>query len=207
MICPCPLGQESNNFALSCESKSFDPTNAYSDPSIPSQFNCKCREGYTGPICAQCDVGYYGSPFVIGDYCKKCNCSGNADLTIPGACDGISGRCLLCENNSYGDHCEICSNFYFGDALKKDCKKCSCSRCGTTKCDHVTGICECKNNVIGEHCSECEANHWNFESCNGCTPCNCSIGSNSTQCDLLSGNCPCKTGVTGKYCDKWLVFF
>lgn len=75
MICPCPLAQESNNFALSCELKTFNPLSSNSgmsealiDTSLSSQFTCKCKEGYTGPICATCDTGYYGQPFVSGDY-------------------------------------------------------------------------------------------------------------------------------------------
>ena len=92
MICPCPLAQESNNFALSCELNSFKPqslnlpepfiddsSNALisnpSSPLLPSRFTCKCRKGYIGPICAECDTGYYGQPFVNGDYvCIIYNC-------------------------------------------------------------------------------------------------------------------------------------
>lgn len=70
MICPCPLAQESNNFALSCEMSSFNPTSsvAVGTSSLASQFTCTCRPGYAGPICSQCDTGYYGRPFVSGDY-------------------------------------------------------------------------------------------------------------------------------------------
>lgn len=150
MICPCPLAQESNNFALSCELNSYninsraeldlDSSNALTGPLLSSQFKCKCKEGYTGPICAQCDTGFYGQPFVSGDSCKPCNCSGNVDLKMAGACDTISGRCLMCQNNTSGDSCEVCATNYFGDAVQaKNCKKCSCSSCGTIKCDNMTG--------------------------------------------------------------------
>jgi len=213
MICPCPLAMEGNNFATSCKSNSLSSISAQ-DPStetslsLSSQFTCKCKRGYTGPICEQCDKGYFGRPFVEKDYCKSCDCNGNVDLSVPGACDSITGRCLLCQNNTYGDHCEQCAPYHFGDAINaKNCKKCACSRCGSTKCDHETGICECKPNVQGQHCSECDANHWGFESCNGCRPCNCGVGSTTPQCDSITGSCSCKNGVGGSLCDRCLPGF
>ena len=104
MICPCPLAQESNNFALSCRINTFNLTSGnapepFVEPSMRSQFTCSCKPGYTGSICELCDTGFYGQPFVNGDFCKRCNCSGNVDLTVPGACDTITGRCLLCQVN------------------------------------------------------------------------------------------------------------
>ena len=58
-----------------------------------------------------------------GDFCKPCNCSGNINVTDPEACDRVSGLCLKCLDNTEGDACERCENWYFGDAVTlKNCR-------------------------------------------------------------------------------------
>lgn len=142
LICACPLPIPSNNFALTCD---FSPSG--------SEIACKCRPGYTGPLCESCAPGFYGSPEVIGDFCKPCNCSGNIDVNDPLACDSVSGECLTCLNNAYGPACGLCAPGFYGDAVAlKDCQRCHCNECGTSECSSYTGLCQCQPNVIGEKC-------------------------------------------------------
>lgn len=112
MICACPHPIASNNFATSCE---ISPDG--------SMIHCECNEGYTGASCHLCAAGYYGTPDIIGETCHKCDCSGNIDESQPGACDSVTGECVLCLNNTYGKACNLCAPGYYGDAIKlKDCQ-------------------------------------------------------------------------------------
>ena len=50
-----------------------------------------------------CDDGYFGEPAVPNSGCQSCQCNGNS-----ARCDRKTGRCLSCENNTVGEHCERC---------------------------------------------------------------------------------------------------
>ncbi|XP_046389625.1 laminin subunit alpha [Ischnura elegans] len=192
LICACPLPIMSNNFAVGCD-VSPDGVN----------IRCDCYPGYYGPRCEACAAGYYGKPEVPGDYCKPCECSGNINPDEFGSCDSVTGECIHCLNNTFGEACALCAPGYFGDAVDlKDCQSCVCDECGTDQCNSYTGECECHPNVVGEKCDRCAANHWGFSSCNGCTSCNCQVASESSQCDDFTGQCRCQPGVSGRTCDR-----
>ncbi|XP_053667229.1 laminin subunit alpha [Anopheles marshallii] len=192
MICACPLPVESNNFATSCEVSE----DGY-------EIHCDCKPGYHGEKCQSCAPGYYGQPQVEGEFCKPCDCSGNINANEPGACDSVSGECLLCLNNTFGRACNLCAPGFYGDAVReKDCQSCICDKTGMDYCDNVVGTCNCLPNVIGEKCDRCDDDHYGFESGRGCTLCDCGIASNSSQCDDNTGKCACKPGVTGRQCDR-----
>ena len=67
---------------------------------------------------------YYKNLFtIIGDICKPCECNGNINVTDPGACDNVTGVCEICLNDTEGDSCEQCQNWFYGDAIvRKDCQ-------------------------------------------------------------------------------------
>ncbi|KAK2708492.1 hypothetical protein QYM36_014189 [Artemia franciscana] len=192
LICACPLPLISNNFASSC-----------SVSSNGLNIDCFCKPEYTGPYCETCSPGYFGQPMVAGDFCKPCNCSGNIDPSDPNSCDSVTGECLKCLGNSYGEGCSVCEPGYYGDAIyRKDCQSCECDACGTEECDHYSGECRCKPNVEGGKCDRCSPDHYGFSSCEGCRPCDCGVASESSQCDDITGQCQCKPGVTGKNCER-----
>ena len=58
----------------------------------------------------------------VGDFCKPCECNGNINTTVTGACNDITGICQECLYNTFGDHCERCEDWYYGDAI--DAKNC-----------------------------------------------------------------------------------
>lgn len=170
------------------------------------KISCNCKPGYYGARCESCAAGYYGSPEVEGAYCQSCECSGNIDTNEIDACDSITGQCLRCLNNTYGEACNLCAPGFFGDAVeRKDCQSCLCDQCGMEKCDSYNGICECKKNVIGEKCDSCKVNHYGFSTCNGCEACDCGLAAESSQCDETTGQCRCKPGVTGRKCDRCIA--
>lgn len=192
LICACPLPIASNNFASNCEVNEEG-----------NKISCSCLPGYYGARCETCIAGYYGNPEVYGDFCKPCECSGNIDTNQVDSCDSITGECLHCLNNTYGQACNYCAPGYFGDAVeRKDCQSCSCNECGMEHCDSHNGQCYCQENVVGEQCDHCKENHYGFDSCKGCNPCDCDIASDSKQCDEKTGQCQCKPGVTGRKCDQ-----
>ncbi|EFN79905.1 laminin subunit alpha [Harpegnathos saltator] len=192
LICACPLPVVSNNFAIGCEVN--DEGN---------KISCDCLPEYYGARCEACAAGYYGNPEVYGDYCKPCECSGNIDTNQIDSCDSITGECLQCLNNTYGEACNLCAPGYFGDAVqRKDCKSCVCDECGMEHCDSYSGKCFCMENVIGERCDRCAPDHYGFSNCNGCKACDCGLASESSQCDDETGQCKCMPGVTGRRCDQ-----
>lgn len=190
-ICACPLPIPSNNFAKSCE------VNEQVD-----KISCECLEGYSGPRCESCANGWYGRPQVAGEYCKRCECSGNIDTNSVDSCDSITGDCLKCLHNTYGQACNLCAPGFFGDAVQlKSCQSCICDTYGMERCNSYTGTCECHPNVVGEKCDRCADNHYGFKSGQGCRACNCGLASYSSQCDDDTGKCRCKPGVAGQNCD------
>ncbi|XP_015117099.1 laminin subunit alpha [Diachasma alloeum] len=195
LICACPLPIPSNNFATSCEVNEAG-----------NKISCSCFPGYYGARCESCAAGFYGDPNIEGDFCKPCECSGNIDTNEVGSCDSITGECLHCLNNTYGEACNLCAPGFYGDAVeRKNCQSCSCTQCGMDKCDSYTGRCQCKPNVIGDSCDRCAVDHYGFDSCNGCQACNCGLASEVSQCDEATGQCKCKPGVTGRQCDRCIA--
>ncbi|XP_015910992.1 laminin subunit alpha-1 isoform X2 [Parasteatoda tepidariorum] len=196
--CACPLENPENNFSPSCT--------AITAPSGDSDYICdRCAEGYEGNKCERCSDGYFGNPQVPGGYCQKCDCSGNADTSVKGWCDSLTGQCLKCLGNTAGWNCDECMPEHFGDASRRYCEPCSCNPEGSlsSQCDLVTGQCICKPGVIGRTCNRCADGYGNLEA--GCEPCNCNrIGSHSEVCDPSSGHCSCKPGVFGTTCDSCL---
>lgn len=109
------------------------------------EIQCACRDGYIGTRCQSCAPGFYGRPedagknnvdmiknfkcdrsisfLILGDYCKPCQCSGNINPKDPSSCDTVTGDCLRCLNNTFGEACALCAPGYYGDAVGlKDCQ-------------------------------------------------------------------------------------
>lgn len=195
--CPCPgVKSVGNSFADRCDLDSDT-----------KDVICYCAEGYAGSRCDVCADNFYGRPEELGGFCSPCDCNDNIDPTKPGNCDPHTGKCLQCLHNTDGDHCEVCKEGYYGDALSKSCIKCNCSELGTNftigNCDSFTGQCPCFKNVMGLNCDQCTENHWRIALGTGCDPCDCDlVGSVSSQCNPFIGKCECKEGFGGRQCDQ-----
>ncbi|KAJ8032912.1 Laminin subunit alpha [Holothuria leucospilota] len=191
-ICACPEAREDQNFAETC------------DVNENNELVCICLEGHTGQYCEQCEEGYFGDPSRPNGRCRRCDCSGNTDTDRPGAeCDSLYGNCLKCQEETKGDHCEECADWYFGDAeFLKSCQLCDCDRYGSESCNGTTGECYCKPNVVGARCDRCAPYHYGFGNPDGCIPCGCAVASRSYQCDVNTGQCDCLNGVEGLKCDR-----
>ncbi|XP_040214842.1 laminin subunit beta-2 [Rana temporaria] len=201
--CPCPEGPNSGrHFAASCHQ---EPRSR--------QVICNCNQGYTGPRCDECSPGFYGNPFQTGGRCLSCQCNNNIDMTDIGSCDRRTGLCLKCLYNTEGRFCEQCRNGYYGDASRRNCRKCVCNFLGTDRgqctsrdeclCDKSIGQCQCLPNVRGQSCDRCSPNFWNLASGKGCSPCNCDPhNSFSLSCNEFTGKCQCRPGFGGSMCTE-----
>ncbi|XP_055079201.1 laminin subunit beta-2 [Periophthalmus magnuspinnatus] len=199
--CPCPDGPNSGrHFAASC----------YQDDRS-RQIICNCKQGYTGPRCDQCAPGHYGNPSAPGGRCEPCECHNNIDMSDPLACDHSSGQCLRCLYHTEGQSCAVCQSGYYGDASRRNCRKCTCNSLGTESascgeggdcsCERSSGQCQCLPHVTGLSCDHCAPNHWNLASGRGCEACNCDHSNSfSSTCNEFTGQCQCRSGFGGKTC-------
>uniref|UniRef100_A0A6Q2YJC7 Laminin, beta 2 (laminin S) n=1 Tax=Esox lucius TaxID=8010 RepID=A0A6Q2YJC7_ESOLU len=199
--CPCPDGPNSGrHFAASC----------YQD-TRNRQVVCNCNQGYTGPRCDQCAPGYFGNPSQPGGQCQPCRCSNNIDKSDAEACDRRTGECKKCLYNTEGPECGVCKSGYYGEASRRNCRKCTCNFLGTERnqctarddcvCQRSTGQCQCLPNTIGLTCDHCKPNSWNLASGRGCEACGCDPNNavNPT-CNEFTGKCQCRRGFGGKTC-------
>ncbi|XP_076839895.1 LOW QUALITY PROTEIN: laminin subunit beta-2 [Brachyhypopomus gauderio] len=199
--CPCPDGPESGrHFAASCYQDNHN-----------RQVVCSCKQGYTGARCEECAPGYHGNPSQPGGRCQPCPCSNNIDLSDPEACDRRTGECHKCLYNTEGPNCGVCKSGYYGDASRRNCRKCTCNFLGTEHsqclsrdeclCQRATGQCQCLPHVIGLTCDHCAPNFWNLASGRGCEPCDCDPNNAYTStCNEFTGKCQCRPGFGGKTC-------
>uniref|UniRef100_A0A8C5T9A9 Laminin subunit beta-1 n=1 Tax=Malurus cyaneus samueli TaxID=2593467 RepID=A0A8C5T9A9_9PASS len=173
---------------------------------------CLCAPGYAGPRCDRCSPGYFGAPEVEGGVCRPCQCNNNIDASDPEGCDPRTGQCLRCLYHTAGPHCAQCQPGYYGNALQRSCRRCSCdprgtlaSHCtgGTCACDHGTGACACRPNVVGKSCDRCAPHFWNLGGPWGCEPCGCHpTHALHPACDTVTGQCQCRPGFGGRVCSQ-----
>uniref|UniRef100_A0A9J8A8W2 Heparan sulfate proteoglycan 2 n=1 Tax=Cyprinus carpio carpio TaxID=630221 RepID=A0A9J8A8W2_CYPCA len=120
---------------------------------------CACPQGYTGPSCQDCDVGYTRTPGLYLGTCEKCDCHGHAS-----GCESETGDCLNCLHNTVGRRCENCLPGFYGNPKTGDpqaCRPCPClghsssqpSSCYLDSDGQPT--CECPAGYTGRRCERC----------------------------------------------------
>ncbi|XP_056247590.1 laminin subunit gamma-2 [Seriola aureovittata] len=123
----------------------------------------------------------------------RCNCNGRAHHCLR---DAFGVRCVDCQENTEGRHCERCKAGFYQEGAGLSCTPCSCNSIGSVsaKCDS-RGRCRCKKGVTGRKCDGCPDGPIGP---NGCTqrrqsrevsgnqtPCFCY--GHSSQCSAQSG--------------------
>lgn len=78
-----------------------------------------------GTNCDVCEEGFYGDP--VGNSgvqrpCRPCQCNGHISVSSPGSCDGSSGECLKCVNNTTGRSCESCLPDFYHSRASDACR-------------------------------------------------------------------------------------
>ncbi|XP_053324821.1 laminin subunit beta-1-like [Spea bombifrons] len=200
--CPCPGFPGSRN---------YHGSSCYADRES-NHIVCLCAPGYAGMRCDRCSSGYFGNPDQEGGECRPCQCNNNIDPTDPESCDSRTGACLKCLYNTQGSNCGECKAGYFGSAVQRNCRRCTCNDLGTLQsscfgdichCNKVTGHCPCRANVLGKNCDQCAPNFWNFGGVSGCEPCGCDPTHSIRQdCNKFTGQCHCQPGFGGRVCSS-----
>ncbi|KAM3718657.1 Basement membrane proteoglycan [Dirofilaria immitis] len=125
-------------------------------------FCVDCQHNTEGDQCERCKPGFTGdarrgTPHDCQPAATRpaCMCNNHS----PRGCDSF-GRCLLCEHNTEGYHCEQCKRGFYGDAIRGtpfDCTPCPCP--GASDCFlDAYGQVQCRNcpaGLTGRLCEEC----------------------------------------------------
>ncbi|AXN91064.1 hypothetical protein nvc1_148 [Namao virus] len=185
----CENGQYYNYTTNQCLDCKCDPRNSYDQICNKHTGKCRCREGYGGRNCTQCDNVHYKS----GSDCIKsiCNVRGTSSVTGKTSCK--------CRRGYSGPTCQDCDMGYYRNNNGR-CIQCECLVNNAYSCDQNTGKCSCNVHWYGSDCSNmCDNNTLYWRSSRSyCTSCNCSA--NHLGCDSR-GTCICKTEYMGENCD------
>ncbi|XP_066466705.1 multiple epidermal growth factor-like domains protein 9 [Tiliqua scincoides] len=162
---------------------------------------CECHEGYAGPLCDECEAGYY--PEQSGGRCLACGCDSEGSLSP--VCNN-SGICQ-CKAGATGSKCAQCQTGY-SRFNQTTCEPCHCNN-HSESCDPWTGTClECSGNTEGPYCENCQDNFYhNNSGPHECHPCPCSLVASTGSCRIKPGDhapsCDeCKPGYTGRHCGQ-----
>ncbi|XP_033914651.3 laminin subunit alpha-1-like [Acipenser ruthenus] len=180
---------------------------------------CKCPSGYAGLSCQECAPGFYRQsltelnvqgPRPLIEPCVSCQCNNHSQT-----CDLDTGKCQGCQDNTAGDHCDLCAPGYYGKVRGSisDCSLCACPQ-GNTNSFSPTCVLEgvddfrcnaCMPGYEGQYCERCSLGYYGNpnEPGGSCQLCKCNpTGSVHNLCDKLTGHCVCKPGVRGLLCDE-----
>nr|XP_023860979.1 basement membrane-specific heparan sulfate proteoglycan core protein isoform X4 [Salvelinus alpinus] len=179
---------------------------------------CACPQGYNGPSCQECDMGYTrtGSGLYLGT-CERCDCNGHAS-----GCDLETGACLQCLHNTAGPRCERCLPGFYGNPVTdgpQACQSCPCP--GTSASNQYSLSCykdtdgqptcdNCPPGFTGRRCERCAAGYTgNPQLGQKCIVGNNDLNGNCYDCDQRgsegcngNGVCRCKMNVEGPACSN-----
>ncbi|KAF7221829.1 laminin subunit gamma-2 [Nothobranchius furzeri] len=84
---------------------------------------------------------------------RRCECNGRAQFC---QLDATGLRCIECQGNTEGRHCERCKVGFYLQGAGLSCTPCNCNPTGSVRaaCDS-RGRCSCKYGVRGEKCDRC----------------------------------------------------
>ncbi|XP_066151126.1 laminin subunit gamma-1-like isoform X1 [Euwallacea fornicatus] len=178
---------------------------------------CSCPTGYVGQFCESCEPGYRHIPAMGGPFmnCIPCDCNNHASI-----CDSETGKCI-CQHNTSGENCELCTRGFYGNALagtSTDCQPCGCPDGGA--CiqigDNITMCTECPLGYSGFKCDVCSDGFYGDPTgkfgeptiCQQCA-CNQNIDLNAIgNCNTTTGEClRCIYNTAGSRCEACLPGF
>uniref|UniRef100_A0A8C8TSB6 Laminin subunit alpha-3 n=1 Tax=Peromyscus maniculatus bairdii TaxID=230844 RepID=A0A8C8TSB6_PERMB len=153
-----------------------------------------------------CRPGYYrDNKNLPAGRCVPCNCNGHSNR-----CQDGSGVCINCQHSTAGEHCELCKEGYYGNAIHGSCRVCPCPHTNSfaTGCtvDGGNVRCACKPGYTGAQCERCAPGYFgNPQKFGGsCQPCTCNSNGQLGTCDPLTGDCVSqepKDGSPAEECD------
>ncbi|XDV26618.1 hypothetical protein PO909_030274 [Leuciscus waleckii] len=136
-----------------------------------------------------CAAGHYLDRRGQLPRCVPCSCNGHSN-----ECEQITGRCLNCQDDTVGEHCERCREGYYLNAVQGKCRVCQCPLSNEANnfalsCSETRGRfqCLCKEGHTGERCERCAPGYYGDPLVYGgrCRLCNCP----GNLCDSKTGVC------------------
>ncbi|XP_013882894.1 laminin subunit gamma-2 isoform X2 [Austrofundulus limnaeus] len=99
--------------------------------------------GLLAAVCVQTSFSFGG----------RCECNQRARFCLP---DPWGLRCVDCQGNTEGRHCERCKDGFYLQGAGPSCSPCLCNPTGSVSaaCDS-RGRCSCRDNVSGDKCERC----------------------------------------------------
>ncbi|XP_074017491.1 multiple epidermal growth factor-like domains protein 9 [Numenius arquata] len=173
-------------------------------PHCDDSGKCQCKVGVTGLKCDQCSDGYYRFNATV---CEPCQCNNHSKT-----CNSSTGTCLRCQENTEGDHCELCKEGFFRSShAAHACHHCPCSTVASTgtcrihpgetapRCD------KCRTGYTGPNCNRCDNGYYNSDSI--CVRCKCNgnvdPALSPAVCKPESGEClGCLYHTAGFHCQE-----
>ncbi|XP_051732199.1 laminin subunit alpha-3 [Ctenopharyngodon idella] len=137
----------------------------------------------------RCAAGYYLDRSGQFARCVPCSCNGHSN-----ECEQNTGRCLNCQDDTVGEHCERCREGYYSNAAQRKCRVCPCPLSNEANnfavgCTEMNGRfqCLCKEGHTGERCERCATGYYGDPLVYGgrCRLCNCP----GNLCDSKTGVC------------------
>lgn len=121
---------------------------------------CPCFPNVTGIRCDECIPLHYN--LNSGQGCSPCSCDSNGVIIDPNTklpyleCNSNDGQCH-CKPGSGGRRCSECQDFYWGNPVIGECKRCECNPVGSisSQCNRKSGACDCRPGSGGFYCNEC----------------------------------------------------
>lgn len=178
---------------------------------------CSCPPEYKGQFCEQCADGYTRSIPNGGPYmtCVPCQCNNHTNT-----CHPETGVCFDCSHNTTGDHCETCSDGWYGNATHgtpEDCSPCPCpggpyasNQFASTCFLDSDGLPTCVGCSLGyenRFCNVCSDGYFGrpWEPYGQCRKCECNNNTDPSirrNCDITTGECfDCLHNTTGFNCE------
>ncbi|VDK43423.1 unnamed protein product [Anisakis simplex] len=137
---------------------------------------CVCLPNVIGQQCDVCAPQHFD--LASGKGCEACSCDPNGVLLdVDGKpelqCNQFDGRCP-CKRGRGGRTCSDCEDYYWGDPMAGECKRCECDPIGSAsqQCHRNNGTCICLPGSGGALCNECARGYTgNWPHCEACGEC------------------------------------
>uniref|UniRef100_A0A915C6Q9 Laminin subunit beta-1 n=2 Tax=Parascaris TaxID=6254 RepID=A0A915C6Q9_PARUN len=137
---------------------------------------CACLPNVVGQQCDTCAPQHFD--LASGTGCEPCNCDSNGvllreDNTPELQCNEFDGRCP-CKRGRGGRTCSDCEDYYWGDPMAGECKRCQCDPIGSAsqQCHRNNGTCTCLLGSGGALCNECARGYTGrWPHCEACGEC------------------------------------
>ncbi|KAL4617434.1 laminin subunit gamma-3 [Arapaima gigas] len=188
--------------------------NGHANECVPDEHGelvCACQHHTAGADCQDCQPFYRDRPWArataeSANECVMCNCSGRADTCVFDSelyrSTGSGGRCVGCQDNTDGPHCEHCKVNFHRSSPQDVCRPCDCNSLGSLSLQCADdGRCHCRQTVTGEKCDSCRPGFHTMEA-TGCRPCECHSAGSIGVCSPVDGHCHCRINVEGHACDR-----